>query len=699
MTKKGIDRDRDRLYEMPDDEIIGLADSDFSTSSKWRDTVNVKNQRLRDHYFQKETVPKVSAQQDEKAKSEGRSHIYVGLIRAFVDTALSIICDTIYSQEQFIKIEPTEEGDESASEQFESLLHYRLGRSQMDFRRYLKEEWVFQALLYDFSVARFGWTVERGWIPQQTIIDKILNLALFRYFRKYKETVMIPKMDAVDRPDMEVLNTLLCYPDEQSTDFGGNNPSRYFIYLQETNRSALRKKEKTKENPYGIYQNVDKIEPNSYPGLKADQQTKDKTDTEKPSESDLIQFKNYYTSEAMVVIANNKWVVRRKRIAGFPFSKMTLTQPNHSWSGIGLVEGIEMLQLDVNQMVRMRRNNQSFIIEAVAVVNEALFAHKTNQDYRMHPGKTFAIRFGDPSKAIHFARPPDVTQTLTQEINFEVGMMERISGVSENVQGVWRVGGRRTATEADQVQQGTSLRFGEIIRSIEQKNITDAVYQIYNLEQLNLTEEVKFRILGKEGAEYKIIGKENIFHNGAFDVRPIGSRYETNRTIKTNQFLQAVGIVGQNPAFAQMSDMKEVLKQIWVRLGEKDPERFILDDSRTDYKIPPEIENTAFLAKGQQIEPGNRDDDGEHIAVHEQFIQQNATNFPVENLPLFEEHIQMHQQRLEALQQGKGQGQLPQTPGNVLAQPFQTFGGRRTPEGGGMEGTPSPQEPVEAPPT
>lgn len=670
-------RDRDNLLKMPDDEIIGMVMSgDIATSKKWRDGVNKRNKRYRRHYFQKESVPET----EKKKKIKGRSKIWIGVVRAIVDTARVGIAEAIFSVEPNVKIEPTEIDDEVAAEIFESLFRFRASRHQMNLRQILEDDWIFQMCLYDCAVARMGWRVEGRYVPTTIETEEKKVLGIFKRSEKKKETVMPWKRDAVDRPEIEVLDTLLIYPDEHSFDFGGSNPSRFFAYLQDTNISAMKKREKPKDNSGGIYENVKDIEPNSYPGIENVQKTEGKDEWEKTSEADLVQLANYYTPDAMVSIANGKWVVRKQKMSGYPFSKGVYCQPNHQWSGIPLVEGIESLQLDINHLYRMRRDNINFIVNALGIVNKAMFSGIKDQNFERTPGKMLSISFGDPSKAIHYDRPPDTTQALFQDIGFEMRMVERISGVGENRQGAWREGGRRTATEAGLVAEGGDLRLGNIARRIEENNIVDVVNLVYNLEQQHLTEETKYRILGKAGVEFRKITREHFLFKGSFDIIPVGSRYESNRLAKTNQYLQGVQIVGGNQIFMQITNAEEVLKNMWSELGIKDPERFLLNRSKTDYQIPPNMENI-LLANGHAIQPGNRDNHGEHIPIHQAHMESGKV--PLGNEVFFEDHIDLHEQAEEQMKQAGKQmpSGLPTTQANMLGQPFQTAGGMRTPSG------------------
>jgi hypothetical protein len=272
-------------------------------------------------------------------------------------------------------------------------------------------------------------------------------------------------------------------------------------------------------------------------------------------------------------------------------------------------------------------------------------------------------------------------------------MGERVTGIGENAQAVWKMGGRRTATEAGLIAAGLETRIGEVASAIEEKNLVDIVYMEYNQELLNLTEPMKFRILGRRGAEFRTIEKSGILHKGAFDVKPVGSKFFANRAMATNQYLQGIQTIANVPPFQPLTDMREVLKQMWIMLGQKNPERLMLDDAATDYRVPPEMENL-LLNAGHPLEIGNQDNDQEHIQVHT--MQMDGGDYPPENRPAYEEHIAKHDQRIQAMQQSGSMTQfsLPQTEANVMGAPFQTFGGARMPAGPGMEGAePGPQAP------
>lgn len=679
-------RDRDEILEMKDDEIISLVNVDFAIAEADRIETTARNRRYRKIYFQKENLTKTDKKTSEGPKDTKRAANYLPLGRVFCDTAKDMVAGSVFSQDPPVKIEPTEDEDQKRSVEFEHLFAYRARSGQMNLKAKFEDEFIFQACLYDHVVGRLGWLTKRAYVPHVEEKKSLLDLGFLRWPRTQMKVTMIPKLDAIDRPDFEVLNTLLSYPDPRATDFPN---SRYYIYLQDTNKSEMRKLAKTKDNRFGVYDNVEKIESNSYPGLKVEQQTQGRDDQEKPSEEDLVQLKNYYTPDAMVQIANDKWVVRKRSMPGFPFTKGAYCQPDHQWAGIGLMEGIEMLQIDANQLIRLRRDNINYIVNSIAIINKGMFGMLKHRDWRMWPGKTFVINQGDPTKAIHFARPPDTTQNIFQDINFNINMIERTTRISQNAQAV-RAQGRRTATEAGLVAEGMEVSIGGVASRFEERNLVDIVNMDYNLELQHLTEQMKYRILGPKGYEFKVVGRGDILHKGAFDVRPVGTKFAMNKQLKNSQWLHWAQMVSANPMFAQATEVQEVLREGWSRSGEQDPERFIKDLSDTDYMIPPKMENEMFLARGQSLKPGNRDNDDEHIASHTEFRDTGA--YPHQFTPLFDEHIEMHEARKQQAESMKsGQGNIPQSPENVMGQGFQNFGGPRIP-GGGEGGTPSPDE-------
>lgn len=674
---------RDKILELPDEDIIKLVLDDFSVSEDWRKEPNIRNRRYRKSYFQKESIPGVSKQKDPGAETDGRSHIWVPLICAFVDTVVAEIGNSIFSTEPFVKIEPTEEDDEDASKEFENLFHFRARRSQMDLRRHFEDDGLFQACLYDFAIGRMGWRVESGYVPSEVSKVKEIVRAIFRYRTKHEKVEMVEVMDAVDRPEIEFLDTLLCYPDKFAYNFNGPGASRFFLYINHNNLSSMRRREKTKENPFGFYGNLNKLEETHYIQKTAEQETQGKDDQQKGSADDLVEELIYHTPFAQIVIGNRKVVTHKQKMYGYPFTKMTYVQPNHQWSGVGLAEGMEHAQLDVNQLYRLRRDNINYIVNAIGVVNRAIFAEQGQLDFRSKPGKMWQINMGDPSKAIWYHHPPDTTQTITQDIAFQLSMVERHTGVGENRMGVHRAGGRRTAFEADLVAKGGDTRLGKIARTIEQNNLTDIVMMDYNLEQLYLTDEVRYRILGKHGVDWRTITRKSICHKGSFDIKPVGTTQEASRTLRLNQFLQSFQMVIKSEALMQLHDLQELSEQLWARMGEKDPKRFLKTDDKLNYKIPPDIENI-LLIEGHELGIGNYDNDKEHLGVMEAFeAGGNLANVPPENVDKFNRHRELHQQRMQSMEQGQGQKTLPQAESNVLAQPFDKAlgGGMRTPAG------------------
>ncbi len=693
MPKKDeVSRSRDRILELPDDEVRDLILADYKISQDRRDAVNERNKRYRKMYFQKEDVPTISKLKSPQAKSDGRSHVYLPYARAMFDSALSLVCRILFPQDKFVAIEPTEVDDEKHAEAYEDLFYYRSGRSQMNLKQLFREQFLPQLLMYDCVVGGMGWRLERGYVPKRRSTLKFINLPYWRFPFSRPVYTMEQKNDAIDRPEFYVLDTLRIYPDPAAIDF---DDSRFFIYLKDTNLSALRRREKTKDNPNGIWEKLSQIEPNSYPGKEAQTESKqiNRDMQEGTAESDEVELMPYHTPDALVVLANRKWVIRRKRMAGYPFTKGTYIQPPNQWEGIGLMEGIEHLQLHINHLFRASMDNNNAINAAITVVTKELLHQVENKNIKLWHGKVLTTA-GDPSKAMWRDRPPDITTGIQPRINFLIYMGERLTNISENAQGVARIGGRRTATEASMIAAGLETGIGEIASSIEEKNIADIVYLDYNQEILNLTDPAKFRILGRKGVEFRTADREGILFKGSFDVRPLGSKFFANKVMATSQLLQGVQTTAQVPQLAQITDFKVLHKRMWTALGDKNPEVLLLDNSKTDYRVPPEMENL-LLAAGHMLEIGNYDNDQEHIAIHTQAM--DTGDYPPENRIPFEAHIEKHNQRIVQMQQsgsmvqqgGQEQGlqQLPEMEGGpralseeqnqTMGIPFQDYGGNR----------------------
>lgn len=694
MPKGELSKSRDRILELPEDEQRDVILEDLKSSEIRRDKVNLANKRFRKMYFQKDEVPVLSEKESGHGKSDGRSHVYLPYARSMADSALSLLSRIIFPQDKFVAIEPTEVDDIEHSAAFEDLFYYRSGRAQMNLKQLFREQFLFQLLIYDCVVGRSGWLLQPGYVPKKTIYERVIELAFWRWAFPRARYTMERKNDAIDRPEFEVLDTLRIRPDPTAIDF---DDSRFFMYLKDTNLSALRKREKTKKNPFGIWKNLGGkkgVTPNSYPGKDAESTSMEisKNEPEDQPESDRVELIPYHTPDAMVVLANRKWVIRERRMPGYPFTKGSYIQPSGQWEGVGLMEGLEHLQLHINQLFRLSMDNDNAIIGALTVVNRELLSQVENRNIKLWHGKCL-VTSGDPSKAIWRDRPPDLTQGLQPRINFLIYVGERLTNISENAQGVARIGGRRTATEAGLIAAGLETGIGEIASSIEDKSMADIVYLTYNQEILNLTRAAKFRILGRKGAAFRTIERDGILHRGSFDVRPLGSKFFANKVMQVNQFMQGIELTGKVPHFQQIANWEELYKRMWIHLGEKNPERLTLDNSANDYRVPPEMENL-LLAAGHVLELGNQDNDQEHIPVHTQ--EMDTGNYPLENRPAYEEHIEKHNQRILAMEQSGsvtqmapspemgmegegGGGELPTEEANVIGDPFQNFGGMRTP--------------------
>lgn len=223
--------------------------------------------------------------------------------------------------------------------------------------------------------------------------------------------------------------------------------------------------------------------------------------------------------------------------------------------------------------------------------------------------------------------------------------------------------GGKTATGATIAQENLQARLRLQALQGELTYATEIARKFHARRQQFLSEDGEvFRILGAKGPEYPRMTREDIA--GEYDFITAGQHLHVSADVMRQQFEQALAIIGGNPAFMQMTNLWEVLREMWNMFDIPRVDRF-MNPPQGD-TVSPDVENMV-LRHGEWIKVNVMDQHEEHLQSHQQAMMQAGSE---EGMDMFSKHIQEHQKMLKTQQQAApppqeqpgmqgGQGQTP----------------------------------------
>lgn len=172
-------------------------------------------------------------------------------------------------------------------------------------------------------------------------------------------------------------------------------------------------------------------------------------------------------------------------------------------------------------------------------------------------------------------------------------------------------------------------------------------------QQFLKDEGEEFRILGPKGADYPRVTPEDIA--GEYDFLTAGQHMHASRDVLRQQILQAIALIGGNPAILSISDLPEIWQEFWKMCDLPYPERFYSPPPQRT--MNPKKENL-ILTQGEWIEVEPNDDHEEHLQSHTQAMGDAVGNGP-EAIEVLQRHIQEHQDFVKQMQAQTPQQEQP----------------------------------------
>gem|GEM_PF-6873229 len=583
---------------------------------------------------------------------------FLPVVAAKVDTAVVNVHNTLFDAPEYFR------GD--ADDEFDDLVvkakivpHMVKTHQQIKFR-YTVFKAILSAACFDYGVTLAYWQLEPGYIPDRETFIEDVNLAPgVTLPRRRIDFKMRWVPDKIDRFNLRYLPFRQCFHDPAS--INGFEDSAFFFFYEWVDFALLKERAGGPESPKSLYYNLDAIEKameESVSTGSSHANTEAESDTY--IDGDRVKVITCITKDHLVEKCGDQ-IIRRQDLFDWPCQLWTWTEKEASFRGIGLIQRVEREQLDINATMSDRRDYWNIALHPPWVVDQSLLKEQGGV-VEIYPGQSYvkSDSNADPRNLLYPAvlggTPPSAPM---QEMGFEIGIVEQVMGVSQNLMGQYATG-RRTATEAGQVGAGQAARFGGVVEKFEVTALEPIYLHQFRLNQLYMTREMRFKHYGEDGYRAVIVSGNDYKMTGSVCFTAVGSRHLREDAVNNQQFIAGMDRALQ---FPQYNNLKNLFKDMWKRLAPKEYNKYLVDETAGAPNIPPNVENM-IMAQGHTIAVSPANDHEAHLAAHGRYkMMPDYQLWPSHYRQRMEAHERDHQGAMQQANAGGRTNSLTTTPG------------------------------------
>jgi len=280
----------------------------------------------------------------------------------------------------------------------------------------------------------------------------------------------------------------------------------------------------------------------------------------------------------------------------FPFDVMEFGFGAHEFMKMGLTEVMEPLVETISWLLNSHFYNVRKALNDVRVVDPSRIVMKDLTS----PIERGIVRlkpeaYGSPTRdAIHQLVVPDMTRTHLQDIAIVEQMVQRISGVVDDLMGLSSGPSRESATGVRTRTGFAANRLKTVAEYNSAMGFSPLISKLVSNTQQFMSLEQKFRIAGADGlknARNFIEVKPDLIA-GFYDYVPVDGTLPIDRLAQANFWKELTIQLAQSPQLMMQWDLSEMVAHIMRLQGEKNVDRF-----RLNLQSPQSI--------AQQVQAGN----------------------------------------------------------------------------------------------
>jgi hypothetical protein len=266
----------------------------------------------------------------------------------------------------------------------------------------------------------------------------------------------------------------------------------------------------------------------------------------------------------------------------FPFSVLEGNFGSDSFAKMGIVEIIRPLTDVMTFLVNSHFYNVRKVLNDTRVVDPSRIVMK---DLTVPiPGGIIRLKpeaYGtDPRTAIHQLTNVDMTRSHINDVQFVENIIERVSGVAENIMGVQSASSRKSATEA-RIASGFSTSRLKVPSEYNSALGWSPLAQmmLMNTQQL-MTAEQKYSIAGNTMDQAKAFMEVDPAKiSGFYNFVPVDGTMPIDRLAQANFWKELLMQMARVPQLAMQFDMPSMLMHVMKMQGERNIDRFKINVS------------------------------------------------------------------------------------------------------------------------
>jgi hypothetical protein len=297
----------------------------------------------------------------------------------------------------------------------------------------------------------------------------------------------------------------------------------------------------------------------------------------------------------------------------FPFAVQAYEPDSYALFNRSLMEIMGPLQdtlswLLNSHMHNVRKSiNDQFIVDPSRIVMKDITDPNAGRLIRVKPEY-----YGMPVKdAVEQLAVVDITRGHLKDAEVITDLIERVTGVNDNIMGAVNEGGRKTATE---VRASSSFGINRLKTNAEYMSAMGwqplAQMMLQNTQQFYDVER-QFRIagdvMGPEGA-FLDVSPESI--HGFFDYVPVDGTLPVDRFAQANLWREFLRDIGSAPELAQGYDVKKIIAHMMQLAGAKNikqfeiqvtPDQQVAEQAQAGNLVPITGQNSAGEPQAPQV--------------------------------------------------------------------------------------------------
>jgi hypothetical protein len=263
----------------------------------------------------------------------------------------------------------------------------------------------------------------------------------------------------------------------------------------------------------------------------------------------------------------------------FPYGVIEMEVDAYSMFKRGMFEIVQPLQNVVNWLYNTHFYNTRKALNDMFVVDPSMVVMKDLKD----PGAGKIIRlkeemYGrDVRQAISQLPVSNYTQAHLQDSQLIASLIQRVSGVNDNIMGMLSAGGRKTATEVRTSSTFGVNRLKTVSEWFSGTGWSDlAIMMLQNSQQLMET-QMKLRIAGDAwtapgASQYLNVSPADI--QGFYDYLPVDGTLPIDRFAQVNMWTQLLGQMASSPQVLQQYDLGKIFGYVAQLGGIKNIQQF-----------------------------------------------------------------------------------------------------------------------------